>query len=221
MRYLHRHKLIFKKSLFILFVFLASPELFAQTTMNVQGIIKSSTGQPLSGVLITIQESTVTSLTDENGEYSISAGVGDNLTFSLPGYLSSSKLVGEKISKIDVILTSLVFGQTEQDVVPIAYSTRNKRDLTSAISMTTYEEFGKRQDMNTMNGLGGLINGLIVMSVPWTDTGSDPTFIIRGLKTTNPNNSPLTLVDDVERNFGQLNANEIESISVLREPLHL
>ena len=217
MRYLHRQKLSFKKNLFILFFCLASSVMFAQTTRNIQGIIKSSTGQPLSGVLITIQESTVTSLTDEKGEYSILAAMGDNLTFSLPGYQTNSKIVGEKISKMDIILTSLIFGQTEQDIVPIAFSTRNKRDLTSAISMTTYEEFGKRQDMNTMNGLGGLINGLIVMSVPWTDTGSDPTFIIRGLKTTNPNNSPLILVDDVERNFGQLNANEIESISVLKD----
>lgn len=80
MSYLHRRKLIIKKDLLILFFCLVSSVLFAQTARNIQGIIKSSTGQPLSGVMITIQESTVTSMTDENGEYSIFAGMGDNLT---------------------------------------------------------------------------------------------------------------------------------------------
>jgi len=218
MRYLHCHKMIFIRSLVLLVAFAASSVLMAQPTKTtIKGTIKSTAGQPLSGVVITIQESTVTSMTDESGQFSIPATRNEILTFTLPGYKTFSKTLEDGISKLNLEMTELIFGQTEQDLVPIAYTTRNKRDLTSSISMTNYDEFGKRQDMNTMNGLGGLINGLVVMSVPWTDGGSDPNFYIRGLKTTNSNNSPLILVDDVERNFGQFNANEIESISVLKD----
>lgn len=134
------------------------------------------------------------------------------LTLALVG---STPVYGQQT--MDTQLEELKSGQTEDEIVSMAYTTRNKRDLTASISTTTFEQISKRQDMNTMNNLSGLINGLIVMSTPWTDTGSDPTFYIRGLKTTNSNNAPLILVDDVERNFGQFNANEIESVSVLKD----
>jgi len=208
----------FLKNITIVFLCFGSTTMFGQINKNIiEGKVKSTTGKTLSGVVITIEESTVTTVTDFSGNYSIRANKGDKLTFSIPGYQTFSKSITEVIQKLDVELLQLAFGRTEEDVISIAYNTRFKRDLTAAVSTTNYEQFGKRRDINTMNGLGGLINGLIVMSVPWADTGSDPSFYIRGLKTTNSNNAPLVLVDDVERNFGQLNPNEIESISVLKD----
>ena len=139
------------------------------------------------------------------------------LTFTLQGFETTSQTLNGEVSSLQVILSPLPFLATEDDMVPVAYGNKKKRYLTGAVSTTTYEEFSKRKDMNVMDGLGGLINGLIVMSSPWTDTGNDPQFFVRGLKTTNSNNAPLVLVDDVERNFGQLNPDEIASISVLKD----
>ncbi len=208
----------FVKTIVIIFLCFSSTVLFGQITRTfIEGTVRSTKGAPISNVVITIQESTAVTVTDISGKFSIKAIKGDKLTFSIPGYQTVTQRIDDVLQKMDVQLLQLTFGRTEEDVISIAYNTRYKRDLTSAVSTTNFDEFGKRRDINTMNGLGGLINGLIVMSVPWTDTGSDPSFYIRGLKTTNSNNAPLVLVDDVERNFGQLNPNEIESISVLKD----
>ncbi|HET9571050.1 MAG TPA: TonB-dependent receptor [Bacteroidales bacterium] len=190
--------------------------LVPSATANVNGTILDNKGNLLSGVIITIQESTVTTRSSEAGEFSIAAVPGDNLTFSHIGYQTVSTVVGPNVTKMNVTMQELKFGDREEDVVPIAYSSRNKRDLTSAISTTNFDDFGKRKDMNAMNGLGGLINGLAVISSGWSDTGLGINYIVRGLKTTNQN-APLILVDDIERTFDQLNLNEIESVSVLKD----
>lgn len=218
MRYFQYHRNVLSRCIVLIFSVFSVMLLSAQSVpANVNGVIKDNKGNLLSGVVITIQESTVTTISRETGEYSIFAVSGDNLTFSLPGYQTTSKVVSENTTTLDVIMLELQFGKTEQDLVPIAYSSKNKRDLTSSISMTTFDEYGKRKDMNTMNGLGGLINGLIVLSSGWSDTGAGTSFYVRGLKTTSSNNAPLILVDNVERTFDQLNANEIESVSVLKD----
>ena len=192
--------------------------LFGQTNNEiVSGKVIDENGNPLQNVQVTIQESTITTLSDENGEFSIVVQPGSKLTFTLNGYETVSKTISKNETQIKITLNGLIFGTTESDDVPVAYSYRKKRYITGAVSTASYEDFGKRKDMNTMNGLGGLVNGLTVLASPWSDVGYDPSFYIRGLKTTNSNNAPLILVDDVERKFSQLNANEIESISVLKD----
>lgn len=219
MKWCKFHTNAFKKCVSLLFLNLFIVALFAQkeSSLDLTGTITDSNGKALSGVSVTIQESTVNAVSSKLGKYSIFAVSGDILTFSLPGFKTISKTVGKDEKVLDVVMAELKFGDTEQDVVPVPFSSKNKRFLTSAISMASYEDFSKRKDINTMNNLGGLVNGLIEMSTGWSDTGLGTTFYVRGLKTTNPNNAPLILVDDVERTFGELNVGEIESISVLKD----
>jgi len=205
------------KNKILMLALVSSTLVFAQQKTMLEGTVKSNSGKVLAGVVVSIQESTVTSITNEDGNFSIAVNTGEKLSFSLVGFESQTKAVSENQNRIDVVLNEMRFGETEEDMISIAYTTRSKRNLTAAVSTTSIEQIGKQQDMNTMNNLSGLISGLIVMSTPWTDTGSDPSFYVRGLKTTNSNNAPLILVDDVERNFGQLNVNEIESVSVLKD----
>lgn len=208
----------YKKHTAYLFLNLFVIVSFAQTaSLSLSGIVTDSKGNLLSGVNVIIQESTKSAITDESGKFSIPAGAGDILSFSLSGYKTITKELGKNVSELNISMVELDYGDTEQDLVPIAYSNKNKRYLTSAISTTSSEDFAKRKDLNTMINLAGLVNGLIVMSTGWADTGLGTSFYVRGLKTTNSNNSPLILVDDVERTFGQLNVNEIESISVLKD----
>lgn len=183
---------------------------------NVSGVVRDTKGKLLPGVIITIQESSVTATTSGAGEFSIQAVSGDNLTFALEGYQTVNKRIDESGARLDVAMQELKIGKREEDVVPVAYSSKNKRDLTSAVSVATFDDLSKRKDMNTMNGIGGLINGLAVISSGWSDTGLSTGYCIRGLKTTNYN-APLILVDDIERTFDQFNVNEIESISVLKD----
>ena len=219
MRLHKNHTLISRKCItFLLAIFSYCISIHAQSdTNNFVGVVRDIEGNPIPNVLVTIQESTKTAITNEKGEFEIPASLGDELTFSLQGYQTTSKKITGIETQFEITLPVLLFGATEDSNIPVAYGIRKKRYVTSAISTTNYNEFGKRKDMNTMNGTGGLVNGLIVMSSAWSDVGYDPSFYIRGLKTTNPNNAPLILVDDVERRFSQLNANEIESVSVLKD----
>lgn len=208
----------FKKCVVLLFLNLFIITVGAQTGYtNLTGVITDDKGNFLSEVSITIQESTVNTLTDKSGKYSILAVSGDILTYSLPGHRTVTRTIEKNTSVLNIVMPKLQFGNTEEDVVPVAFSNKSKRALTSSVSMASYEDFSKRKDINTMNNLGGLVNGLISMSTGWSDAGLGTTFYVRGLKTTNSNNAPLILVDDVERTFGQLNVNEIESISVLKD----
>jgi len=217
MKLFQSHTYFFKKCIALLFMSVFILTANAQSNLDLSGIVRDEKGVGLPDVSISIQESTVNTITNKSGKYSIFAITGDILTFSLPGYKTVSKIIEKNTTNLDVTLYKLEFGNTEQDVVPVAYSSKNKRDLTASISMASYEDFSKRKDVNTMNNLGGLVNGLIQMSTGWSDTGLGTSFYVRGLKTTNSNNAPLVLVDDVERTFGQINVNEIESISVLKD----
>jgi TonB-dependent starch-binding outer membrane protein SusC len=211
-------KLFCRKSALTLLAIFSSVFMYAQSQLeNVGGVVKNEQGIPLEGVLITLQESTTTSKTNEKGEFSVFVLAGDKLTFILQGYETVSKIIQSRGTIVEIMMTELLFGTTKQDMVPVAYSSKKKRDITAAISTTSIDEIRKRKDMNVMNGLGGLINGLTVMSAAWEDMGSKPSLYVRGLKTTSPNNAPLILIDDVERNFSQLNINEIASISVLKD----
>lgn len=201
---------------FLMIIFL-SESVLGQNNWTLMGVVKNDKQYPMQGVLVTIQEATVTAETDENGYFRIPVATNEKLTFSYLGFKTETRVMKDDVDFLEVVMAELPYGMTEDDLISVAFAKQNKKDLTSSVSSVAYDEISKRQDMNMMNGLGGLLNGLVVSSVTWADTNSDPTFYIRGLKTTSSNNSPLILVDNVERTFSQFNPREIESITVLKD----
>jgi TonB-linked SusC/RagA family outer membrane protein len=189
----------------------------AQGNRQVTGVVLNAKEYPMQGVLVSIQESTVTAFTNEGGLFSIEVAVNDIVSFTYEGFESTSIQVMSDTDYLQIVLTETEFGERKSDFIPVAFSRQNRNLITSSVSNVGYDRLSKRQDMNLMNGLGGLLNGLIVQAAPWADTGSDPSFIVRGLKSTSPNAAPMVLVDNVERGFAQLNPREIESITVLKD----
>lgn len=188
-----------------------------EVARTINGVVKNAKGYPMEGVVVSVQESTRIALSNEKGEFSIEAANNDVLSFSYAGFATQTFVVTPSITKLEIALNEQesLFG--ENGIIPVAYGTRTTHDITSAVSNVSGSRIEKRRDINLMNGLGGLVPGLIVMSNAWADTGSDPVLLVRGLKTTSSNNAPLILVDNIERSFSQLNPNEISSISVLKD----
>jgi TonB-linked SusC/RagA family outer membrane protein len=105
-----------------------------------------------------------------------------------------------------------------QEKIDVAYGTRTKLELTHAISVIRSGSLEKTPVPNLSNAIVGQTTGLTVIKNTGDEPGYDNSSIyVRGIGTFNTYLSPLMLVDDVERNFAQLDPMEIESFSVLKD----
>lgn len=90
-------------------------------------------------------------------------------------------------------------------------------ESTAAISVITADQIGHRKTKNIGNSLIGQGLGLISLQGAGNVSDMNPTFYVRGLQTLNSNNAPLILVDGIERSINNISAEEIESVSILKD----
>ena len=93
----------------------------------------------------------------------------------------------------------------------------SRQQSTAAVSVITSESTNKRSAKNIGNSILGQGNGLISLQGSGNYAGINPTFYVRGLQTLNGNNSPLFLVDGIERDIKYISAEEVESVSILKD----
>ncbi len=203
-----RHILLYPKSMDN-----ASSAVFSQQQKTVSGKITDAGGQPLPGVSVIIRGTTQGTVTNDDGEYSLS-NVPENavLQFSFVGMQTREIEVGNQ-TNINVIMQEEAIGLDE--VVAIGYGTQQKRDLTASISTVSSEQLENRPITNSTQTLQGT-KGIYVNQLGAQPGRSDAMIRIRGQGTLN-NNNPLVLVDGIEFPLGDVNPNDIESISVLKD----
>lgn len=139
------------------------------------------------------------------------------MNISFIGYVTQEIVVGDR-TIINVSLKEDAQNLGEVEVVAIAYGNQDKRMLTSAVSSIDNKELIKSPATSITNLLAGALPG--VSSVQTTgQPGKDAAAIyVRGVGSLNDSQSkPLVLVDGIEREFSQIDPNEIESISVLKD----
>ena len=90
-------------------------------------------------------------------------------------------------------------------------------ESTAAVSIITAEDIEHRTSKNIGNSILGQGNGLISLQGAGLYADQNPTFYVRGVQTLNGNNAPLILVDGIERNIANISANEVESVTVLKD----
>ncbi len=101
---------------------------------------------------------------------------------------------------------------------PFAYGTRSKSMLTAAISVAKNQQLVKSRNAVIDNVLQGYLTGLTVMKNGGSEPGWESSNLyIRGVGTFGAGRSPMVIVDDVERDYSQLTADEIESVTVLKD----
>ncbi|WP_163321779.1 SusC/RagA family TonB-linked outer membrane protein [Draconibacterium mangrovi] len=180
------------------------------------GKVTDEFGEPLPGVSIVIKGTVKGTVTDFNGAYSIEALPEDVLQFSFVGMLSQEIPVGSQTA-IDVIMKVDAIGLEE--VVTIGYGTQKRTTVTGSVVSSKGEDILKTPEPNIANTLIGRLPGLITNNRSGEPGYENTEILIRG-RSTLGDNSPLIVVDGVADRaggFDHIDANDIESISVLKD----
>jgi TonB-linked SusC/RagA family outer membrane protein len=179
----------------------------------VSGKVIDESGQPLPGVTILIKGTSQGTVTDLDGNYTLTNIPTDaTLVFSFVGMRTQEVVVGNQTS-INVIMEEESIGLDE--VVAIGYGTVKRENLTGAVSTASAERLENRPIASTGHGLQGVIPNLNV-SIRSGDPTSRADYNIRGFESIN-GGSPLILVDGVPMDLDLINPNDIESINVLKD----
>ena len=183
-------------------------------TAQVTGVVSdASTGEPLIGASIFIKGSTVGTISDIDGSYSIDANANDVLVFSFVGYNDVEETVGNRTS-IDV---GLAVGELLDEVVVTGYQSQRKRDIVGAVAVVDTKELDLVPAASLSQKLAGKAAGVTIST---SGSPGDGTSIrIRGFNSLT-NNDPLFVIDGVptKDNFlNSINPNDIESIQVLKD----
>ena len=208
----------------LLFLFLSVPlkgysnEAFSsegmqQNTVKVTGTVKDTNGEPIIGANVMVVGSATGVITDIDGNFTLNVPVGSKLQFSFIGYKEQVVPVKKGIS-LNIVLEE--DAQMLGEVEVVAYGVQKKVSVTGAISSMRGEDLLKTPAGSISNILSGQVTG--ISSVQYSgEPGADAADIyVRGIATTN-NATPLIQVDGVERDFSQIDPNEIESVTILKD----
>jgi TonB-linked SusC/RagA family outer membrane protein len=176
-------------------------------------------GQGFPGVNIIVKGTSIGTVSDASGNFSINVPSSDAvLVFSSIGYSTMEVAVGSQSTinvtmKIDV--TSL------QEVVVVGYGTQEKRDVTASIASISSEAISKIPTSNTMDAMKGQIAGVDVLQNGGRP-GQASSITIRGRRSLTASNDPLFVVDGIPMTAGtttiqDFNPADIASIEVLKD----
>lgn len=215
--------------------FLKSAKNAAVQQGSVSGEVTDSGNQPLPGVTVVVKGTTQGTVTNADGEYSLTNIPEDaTLVFSFVGMRTLEVVVGNQI-RIDISMEEETIGLDE--VVAIGYGTMRKSDLTGAVSSVKIEEYAQSVSPSMENLLLGKAAGVRI-SQSSGEPGGGFTVNIRGASSINAGNEPLYVIDGVpisnERNItgtgtrigsrpsarsplASINPSDIESISILKD----
>jgi TonB-linked SusC/RagA family outer membrane protein len=183
---------------------------------SVSGTVTSqSDGYPLIGATIQVKgEASTGTITDVNGAYAIDVpNSNDTLVVSYLGYLTQEVPVNGR-SIIDIVLAENVSQLDE--VVVVGYGTQSREKLTTSVAKLNTQILETSTRSNAATALQGTIAGLRVTNTTG-QPGATPQIILRGGTNFNGTGSPLILIDGVPGSFYALNADDIESIEVLKD----
>ena len=219
-----------RKILLLLFLgvlVLFSGSTFAQS--KVKGIVKSSTGELLTGVTIMIKGTSDGVVTDADGKFTITVPNSQSvLIFSFIGMKTQEINVGSKTTfEIVMEVETLLMA----DVVVTALGLkREKKALGYSVGEVKGEQLTETPQMNVLNALQGKVSGVRISQMNG-NVGSSVNIIIRGAKSLSNDNQPLFVIDgvpvsntstnlyngaDMGNAISDLNPDDVESVSVLK-----
>jgi hypothetical protein len=165
--------------------------------LNITGRVTDSLGNPMAGVSVNVDGTASGTITDSNGEYSISVPENAVLVFSYVGFATQQIPVNGQ-STVNVQLSSKE-GQLQAVVVSALGVVKSAKSITYATQNVSGEEVTKVKDPNFMNTLAGKAAG-VVITKGGAGPGSSSRILLRGNKSIVGNNSPLYVIDGVPMN---------------------
>lgn len=180
----------------------------------VVGTVSDDMG-PVIGATVSVKGTQNGVITDLDGKFKLKLRVGDKIVVSFIGY-KDKEIIYNGESELKILLSEDV--TSLQEVQVIAYGTTKKVTITGAISSVNADEILKTPAGSITNALTGKVTGLSSVQNSGQPGADDATLYVRGVGSLSEGlSSPLILVDGVERSFGQLDPNEVEDITVLKD----
>ena len=193
-------------------IFLSGISAFAQGKKTVTGVVSDALG-PVPGAGVMVGKTTEGAVTDLDGRYSIQAREGDVLIFSCMGYANVEMTVGKQ-SVINVTLSD--DSTVLDEVVVVGYGTQRKESVVGAITSVKGDALVETGVSNITSAIAGKLSGVVTIQTSGQPGQNDAEILVRGVSSFN-GNSPLVLVDGVERDFASIDPNEVADISVLKD----
>lgn len=218
-------KHLFRKCTFVHMCFLAMAMLLcfpasgvnaapaSQENLTVSGVVTSAADQlPLIGVSVQVKGTSTGSITDLDGNYSVSVASGQTLVFSYIGFKTQEiQITNQKT--LNVVMEE--DSETLDEVVVVGYGVQKKKLVTGATVQVKGETLAKMNTNSPLQAMQGQTPGVNISSTSG-QPGEGMKVSIRGLGTVG-NASPLYLIDGVGGDISTLNPADIESIDVLKD----
>lgn len=194
-------------------LFLTGSWALAQDTA-IHGRVVDNDGYPIPGVNVVVEGTTIGTITDADGNYTLTAPQGANLLFSFIGFDDSKAVVSAGQTTYDVVMEES-FSDLDE-VVVVGYGTQKKKLVTGATVQVSGEDIAK---LNTTSVLGALQSQTpgVMITQSTGQAGDGFKVNIRGLGTVG-NSAPLYVIDGVAGgDISSLNPSDIESVDVLKD----
>ena len=212
-----RHQSMKLKWMCLLFLsLLLSPPLLWGQNHSIKGqIVDANSNEPLIGVNITVEGTSNGTISDVDGHFTLTATPDAVLKISYIGYREILLKVADL--KKDAIISLEEDSKQLEEVVVVGYGVQKKVTSVGSITQTGGNELMKGGSVNSVSeALQGKLNGVVAINSSGMPGDNEVKMYIRG-KSTWDNTDPLVLVDGIERNMNDVDMNEIESISVLKD----
>ena len=177
------------------------------------GVVRDALGEPLVGASVVVKGSSNGSITDLNGQFSLSTDPGAKLVISYVGYKSMEVAANENMT-----ITLLEDAQVLDDVVVIGYGVQKKSVVTASIARVSADDLEGKTRLRADDALKGMAAGVNVTSSSG-QPGSKSMIRIRGIGTIN-NSEPLYIIDGMptdQNGMESVNPADIESMEVLKD----
>lgn len=203
-----------KKTFLIALLFVIACITAQAQDLQVSGTVISKTdGEPIIGAsVVEVGNNINGTITDIDGNFSLSVKEGAQLTISYVGFKSQTVKASSMLN-----ISMEEDSEMLEEIVVTGYTTQRKADLTGAVSVVSTEALKTHSDPDPMKALQGKVAGMTI-----TGNGSPSgtaTVRIRGIGSFNSSQDPLYVIDGVPTNMAlnSLNANDIESMQVLKD----
>ncbi len=186
----------------------------AAEDITITGQITSETGEGLPGATIKVKGTSLGTITDIEGNYSLTVPeTASTLVVSFIGYKTAELTIGGQ-TVINLTMEPDI-GKLEE-VIVIGYGTTTKKDFTGAVSSVRSDEITMAPVVSPVEAIQGRVAGLDITRNDGR-SGSGMEILLRGNRSLTASSAPIYIIDGIQGSINNLNPNDIESIEVLKD----
>ncbi len=189
---------------------------------TISGTVSDAAGAPLVGATVLIKGTSIGTVTDYDGKYTLSVPDDHNiLVVSYTGYQTLEVAIGDQTT-IEIVLAEGVSQLDE--VVVIGYGSKKKVNLIGSVNTVSSEDLGSQSITSAGQAIAGRVPGVQIIQGSAQPGRDNPTIQIRGVSTIrtgvnaqNDDTAPLVIVDGIQSTLNDVHPQDIESISVIKD----